>query len=115
MYSAVLAAYNTAMAAEGIGFVLPSTPMIQQVRNISGITDIDTSDGTHLSTHGYYAASCVWAEMLLKNYFTYAEDFITDGVFKAGTLTDAQAASIRSLAATIVANVSTYFSNYNND
>ena len=112
MYNAILDAYNQAMVDEGITNIMPSAPMIQQVRTL-GISDIDTGDGgSHLSTNGQFAASCVWAEMLLRNYLdpSVASDLsIVNSTYKPSTLSDENALLIRNLAKTIVENVRTYF------
>ena len=111
MYNAILDAYNQAMVDENIVNVMPSAPIVQQVRTL-GIGDIDTSDGSHLSENGQFAVACVWAEMLLRNYFdqSVASDLsIENSTYKPGSLSDENAKTIRTLAKTIVENVKTYF------
>lgn len=112
MYNAILDAYNQAMVDENIDNVMPSVPMIQQVRTL-GIPDIDTADGgSHLSTNGQFAAACVWAEMLLRNYFdqSVTSDLsILNSTYKPSALSDENAMTIRKLAKEIVENVRTYF------
>lgn len=114
MYNAILSAYNQAMVDENIVNVMPSAPMIQQVRTL-GISDIDTADGgSHLSTNGQFAVACVWAEMIFRNYFDQSvasELSIVNSTYKPGALSDENAIAIRNLAKTIVENVKTYFPN----
>ena len=111
MYNAVLDAYNSAMTDEGIINVMPSTPMVQQVRQL-GIPNIDLTDGSHLNINGQFAVSCVWAEMLLRNYFdksVASELSILSSTYRPDGLSEENAAKIRELAKTIVENVKTYF------
>ena len=107
MYNAVLDAYNSAMTDEGIINVMPSTPMVQQVRQL-GIPNIDLTDGSHLNINGQFAVSCVWAEMLLRNYFdksVASELSILSSTYRPDGLSEENAAKIRELAKTIVENV----------
>ncbi len=108
MYQAVLKAYNTAMQDENIHFVMPCTPMIQQTREL-GIPNVDTSDGSHLSTTGFFAAGCIWAEMILKYYLSISTD-VTESTYKPSNLSIEEASSIRLLARTIAGEVASYYS-----
>ena len=112
MYNAILEAYNQAMVDEGVDNVMPSAPMIQQVRTL-GIPDIDTADGgSHLNINGQFTVACVWAEMLLRNYFdqSVTSDLsILNSTYKPSALSDENAMTIRKLAKEIVENVRTYF------
>lgn len=114
MYNALLSAYNQAMTDEKISLIFPSAPMIQQVRTL-GIESIDTPDGgSHLSTNGCFAASCVWVEMLLRYYYYESVSngkSITDSSYKPSSLSEEQASQIRALAVEIVDNVLSYFPN----
>lgn len=116
MYNAVLEAYSQAMVDENIVNVMPSTPIIQQVRE-QGIPNVDTSDGgSHLAVTGQFAASCVWAEMLLRYYFdkSLVTDIdITKSTFAPDSVSESDAVIIRQLAKDIVANVTDYFPNQN--
>ena len=112
MYNAILSAYNQAMIDENIINVMPSAPMVQQVRTL-GIPDIDTADGgSHLSTNGQFAVACVWAETILRKYFNQevvAGISIENSQYKPLSLSEENAATIRTLAKTIVENIKTYF------
>ena len=112
MYNAILSAYNQAMIDENIINVMPSAPMVQQVRTL-GIPDIDTADGgSHLSTNGQFAVACVWAETILRKYFNQevvAGISIENSQYKPSSLSEENAATIRTLAKTIVENIKTYF------
>ena len=112
MYNAILAAYNQAMIDENIINVMPSAPMIQQVRTL-GIPDIDTADGgSHLSTNGQFAVACVWAETILRKYFNQevvSGISIENSQYKPAALSEENAVAIRTLAKTIVENVKIYF------
>ena len=114
MYNKILESYNQAMIDEGIVNVMPSAPMIQQVREL-GISDIDTSDGgSHLSTNGQFAAGCVWAEMIIRNFLDQSVASglsIENSTYKPSSLSDEDAVKIRTLAKEIVENVKTYFPN----
>lgn len=117
MYNALLSAYNQAMTDEKISLIFPSAPMIQQIRTL-GIENIDTPDGgSHLSTNGCFAASCVWGEMLLRYYYYESVSngkSITDSSYKPSSLSEEQASQIRALAAEIVNYVRNYFPNVKN-
>lgn len=112
MYNSVISAYNQAMQDEGINMVFPSAPIIQQIRAL-GIENVDTPDGgSHLSTSGCFAASCVWAETLLRRYYYESiskNKSVADSSFKPAGLKDTQADQIKSLAVEIVNNISEYF------
>ena len=112
MYNAILSAYNQAMIDENIINVMPSAPIVQQVRTL-GIPDIDTADGgSHLSTNGLFAVACVWAETILRKYFNQevvAGISIENSQYKPSSLSEENAATIRTLAKTIVENIKTYF------
>ena len=112
MYNAILSAYNQAMIDENIINVMPSAPMVQQVRTL-GIPDIYTADGgSHLSTNGQFAVACVWAETILRKYFNQevvAGISIENSQYKPSSLSEENAATIRTLAKTIVENIKTYF------
>ena len=112
MYNAILSAYNQAMIDENIINVMPSAPMVQQVRTL-GIPDIDTADGgSHLSTNGQFAVACVWAETILRKYFNQevvAGISIENSQYKPSSLSEENATTIRTLAKTIVENIKTYF------
>ena len=111
MYNAILNAYNQAMVDENIVNVMPSAPIIQQIRTLS-IENIDTTDGSHLGTSGQFAVACVWAEMLLRNYFDQSvasELSIINSTYRPGGVSEEDASTIKTLAKTIVQDVRTYF------
>ena len=110
MYNAVIDSYNQAMADENIRFVIPSTPMIQQSREL-GVPDIDTADGSHLTTNGFFAASCIWTEMLL-TYYLGANKHVNESSFAPYGLSTEYASAMRILAVRIAHDVSSYFEHF---
>lgn len=110
MYNAILEAYNQAMIDENIVNVMPSAPMIQQVRTL-GIPSIDTDDGGSHLNNGCYAVSSVWGEMLLRNYFYNSTLSVVDSTYYPSGWSASIAKQVRELAKEIVANVKNYFPN----
>ena len=107
MYNSILKAYNQALKDEKISIVIPCTPIIQQAREI-GIKDIDTSDGTHLSTNGCYAASIICAETLLQFYF-HSPNNALQVKTKPIELSDEDFSILKKLVVDILENMELYF------
>ena len=66
MYFSILSAWKKAIINVGIDKVIPSTFVVQKVREIEGIYDIDEPDGKHLASNGCFAVGCVWAETIMR-------------------------------------------------
>ena len=110
MYNAVIDSYNQAMVDENIKFVIPSTPMIQQSREL-GVPNIDTSDGSHLTTNGFFAAACIWTEMLL-SYYLGSNHHVSESSFVPYGLSLEHASAMRALAIRIANEISSYFQHF---
>ncbi len=110
MYRANLQAYNQAMLDEGIHYIMPSAPAIQQLRQWSGVAGVDEANGGHLASVGKFAAACVWAEMLVHHLLDTDDEFcIMHGKVIADGVSPELGARIRTLAHEIVHDRQIYF------
>ncbi len=110
MYRANLQAYNQAMLDEGIHYIMPSAPAIQQLRQWPGIANVDEADGRHLASVGKFAAACVWAEMLVHHLRDTGDGLcITHGTLTVEGVSPELGARIRTLAHEIVHDRQIYF------
>ena len=115
MYRAILTATDSLMQETGIYRLMPTCPLIQQLRLIPGMPRIDTPDGTHLANVGEYAASCLWVESLLRQFYDskfIGRKSIKDCTFKIDQLTEEQAETIRRKAYEVVNHQERYYKSF---
>lgn len=112
MYDAVMNTVNTLISEGRVDKILPSTPAIQQAREMYKDKTFDTPDGTHLYESGQFVAGCVWAETILRTVVNPSRKTnlsILDSQYSIPQFTKEEAYNIKKMAYDVVNNIAEFY------